>query len=84
MSRQDGAGSQYEGLPEGDTGDRHAALIIWLDTASDEGEMGREYSGGTPWLRDRLGSHAFLHSAAKNSQGTWYRAGYSWQARQGR
>jgi hypothetical protein len=38
--------------------------------------MGREYSGGAPWLRDRLGSHAFLHSAAKNRQGTWYRASY--------
>jgi hypothetical protein len=38
--------------------------------------MGREYSGGTPWLRDRLGSHASPHSAAKNSQGTWHRASY--------
>jgi hypothetical protein len=47
------------------TGDRQAALIIRLATASDGGGMGREYSGGTPWLRDRLVSHAFLHSAAK-------------------
>jgi hypothetical protein len=76
MSRQGREGSQYEGLPEGDTSDRQAALIIRLDTASDEEEMGREYSCVTPWLRDRLGSHAFLHSAAKNSPGTWYRAGY--------
>jgi hypothetical protein len=76
MSRQGREGSQYQGLPEGDTGDRQDALIIRLDTASDEGGMGREYSGGTSWLRDRLGSHAFLHSAAKYSQGTWYRAGY--------
>jgi hypothetical protein len=76
MPRQGQEGSQYEGLPEGYTGDRQAALIIRLDTASDEGEMGREYSGGTSWLRYRLGSHAFLHSAAKNHQGTWYRASY--------
>jgi hypothetical protein len=76
MPRQGREGSQYQGLPEGDTSDRQAALIIRLDTASDEGGMGREYSGETPWLRDRLGSHAFLHSAAKNSHGTWYRAGY--------
>jgi hypothetical protein len=62
MPRQGREGSQYEGLPEGNTGYRQAAYIIWLDTASDEGGMGREYSGGTPWLRDRLGSHAFLHS----------------------
>jgi hypothetical protein len=51
------------------------ALIIKLDMASDEGGMGRKYSGGTPCLRDRLGLHAFLHSAAENRQGTWYRAG---------
>jgi hypothetical protein len=44
MSRQGREGSQYEGLPEGDTGDRQASLIIRLDTASDEGGMGREYS----------------------------------------
>jgi hypothetical protein len=85
MPRQGREGSQYEVLPEGDTGDRQAALIIRLDTASDEGGMGREYSGGIPWLRDRLGSHAFLHSAAKYCQGTWYRAGYypastAWEA----
>jgi hypothetical protein len=67
MPCQGREGSQYEGLPEGDTGDRQAAHIIRLDTASDEGGMSREYSGGTPWLRDRLGSHAFLHSAAKKS-----------------
>jgi hypothetical protein len=76
MRRQGQEGTQYEGLPEDDTDDRQAALIIRLDTASDEGGMGREYSGRTPWLRDRLGSHAFLHSAAKNTQGTGYRAGY--------
>jgi hypothetical protein len=76
MPRPGREGSQYEGLPEGDTGDRQAALIIWLDTASDEGRMGLENSGGTPWLRYRLASHAFLHSAAKNRQGTWYRASY--------
>jgi hypothetical protein len=76
MPRQGREGSQYEGLPEGDTGDRQASLIIRLDTAFDEGGMGREYSGGTPWLRYRLGSHAFLHSAAKNRLGTWYRARY--------
>jgi hypothetical protein len=51
-------------------------LFIRLDTASDEGGMGREYLGGTPWMRDRLGSQEFLHSAANNSQGTWYRAIY--------
>jgi hypothetical protein len=76
MLRQGREGSQCEGLPEGDTSDRHTALIMRLDTASDEGGMGREYWGGTPWLRDRLGSHAFLHSAAKDCQGTWNRAGY--------
>jgi hypothetical protein len=76
MPRQSREGSQSEGLPEGYTSDRQAALIIRLDTASDEGGMGREDSGGTPWLRDRLGSHAFLHSPAKDCQGTWYRAGY--------
>jgi hypothetical protein len=54
MPRQCREGSQYEGLPETDTGDRQAALIIRLDMASDERVMGREYSGGTPWLRDRL------------------------------
>jgi hypothetical protein len=32
---------QYGGLPEGDTNDRQAALIIRLDTAYDEGVMGR-------------------------------------------
>jgi hypothetical protein len=64
MPRQGREGSQYEGLPEGDTGDRQAALIIRLDTASDQGGMGREYTGVTPWLRYRLGLHAFLHSAA--------------------
>jgi hypothetical protein len=69
-------GNQYERLPKGDTGDRQAALISGLEIASDEGRMGREYSGGTPWLRDRLGSHEFLHSAAKTSQGTWYRERY--------
>jgi hypothetical protein len=37
MSRQGRERSQYEELPEGDTGDRQAALIIRLDTASDEG-----------------------------------------------
>jgi hypothetical protein len=41
MPRQGWEGSQYEGLPEGDTGDRQASLIIRLDTASDEGGMGR-------------------------------------------
>jgi hypothetical protein len=76
MSGQGREGSQYERLPEGDTGDRQAALIIRLDTASDEVGMGREYSGRTPWLRDRLGSHAFLHSASKNRHGTLNRAGY--------
>jgi hypothetical protein len=59
------------------TGDRQASFITRLDMASDEGGMGREYSGGTPWLRDRLGSHASLHCTAKNCQGTWYRASYS-------
>jgi hypothetical protein len=48
MSCQGREGSQYEGLPEGNTSDRQAVLIIRLDTASDEGGMGREYSGGTP------------------------------------
>jgi hypothetical protein len=76
MPRQGREGSQYEGLPEGETGDRQAALIIRLDTASDEEGSGREYSGGTPWLRYRLGPHAFLHRAAKNRQGIWYRARY--------
>jgi hypothetical protein len=76
MTRQRREGSQYEGLPEGNTGDRQATLIIRLDTASDERGMGREYSGGIPWLRDRLGSHASLHSAEKNCQGTWYRVSY--------
>jgi hypothetical protein len=75
MFREGREGSQYEGLPEGDTGDRQAVLFIRLHTVFDERGMGREYPGGTPWLRDRHGSHAFLHSAAKNSQGTWYRAG---------
>jgi hypothetical protein len=42
--------SQHEGLTEGDKGDRQAALIIRLDTASGEWGMGREYSGGTFWL----------------------------------
>jgi hypothetical protein len=41
MSRQGQEGSQYEGLPEGDTGDRQAALIIRLEMASYEGGMGR-------------------------------------------
>jgi hypothetical protein len=76
MPRQGREGSQYEGLPEGNTGDRQAALIIRLDAASDEGGTGREYLGGTSWLRYRLGSHALPHSAAKNSQATWYRASY--------
>jgi hypothetical protein len=76
MPRQGREGSPYEGLPEGETGDRQAAIFIRLDTASDEGGMGREYSGGTPWLRYRLGLHEFLHSAAKNSQGTLYHADY--------
>jgi hypothetical protein len=76
MPCQGWEGIQYEGLPEGDTGDRQAALIIRLDTASDEGGMGREHSGGTPWLRYRLGSQTFLHGAAKNCQGTWYHASY--------
>jgi hypothetical protein len=75
-TRQGQERSQYGRLPEGDTGDRQACLIIRLKTASNEGEIGRKYSGGTPWLRDRLGSHVFLHIAAKNSQGTWYRASY--------
>jgi hypothetical protein len=68
MPRQGREGSQYEGLPEGDTGDRQAALIMRLDTASDDEEMGREYSGGTFWLRDRLGSHAFLIAPRKISK----------------
>jgi hypothetical protein len=76
MPCQGREGSQHEGLPGGGTGDRQATFNIRYDTASDEGGMGRDYSGGTPWLRDRLRSHAFLHSAAKNSQGTWYREGY--------
>jgi hypothetical protein len=64
-------------LLEGDTDDRQAALIIRLDTASNEGGMGRVYPDVTPWLRDRLGSHVFLRSAAKDCQGAWHRAGYS-------
>jgi hypothetical protein len=76
MPRQGREGSQYEGLPEGVTGDRQAASIIRLDTASDEGEVGREYTNGTPWLRYRPGSHALLHSAANSSQGTWHLASY--------
>jgi hypothetical protein len=40
MPRQDRECGQYEGLPEGATGDRQAALIIRHDTASDEGRMG--------------------------------------------
>jgi hypothetical protein len=60
MPHQDREGSQHEGLPEGDTCDRQAALINRLDTASDEGGMGRKYSGVTPWLRYRLGSHALV------------------------
>jgi hypothetical protein len=42
MTRQGWEGRKYEELPEGDTGDRQAALIIRLDTASDEGGMSRE------------------------------------------
>jgi hypothetical protein len=38
-------GSLYEGLSEGDTGDRQDALIIRLDTASEEEGMSREYPG---------------------------------------
>jgi hypothetical protein len=76
MLRQGLRGSQFEGLPEGDAGDRQAALIIRFYTEYDEGGLSREYPGGTPWLRDRLGSHAFLPSAAKNSRGIWYRASY--------
>jgi hypothetical protein len=38
--------------------------------------MDRKYSSGTNWLRYKLGSHAFLHSTAKNSQDAWYRASY--------
>jgi hypothetical protein len=53
MPRQGWEGSQYKGLPEGDTGDRQAALIIRLDMTSDKGGMGRECPHGTPWLRDR-------------------------------
>jgi hypothetical protein len=63
-------GNQYEGLPEGGTGDRQVSLIIRLEKKSDEAGMGRKYPGGAPWLRGRLGSRAFLHSAAKNCQGT--------------
>jgi hypothetical protein len=55
MLRQGREGSQYEGLPEDDTCDRQAALMIRLDTVFDEGGIGREHSGGTSWLRDRLG-----------------------------
>jgi hypothetical protein len=55
MPRQGREGSQYEGLLEGDTGDQQAALIIRIDTVSAEGVIGREYSGRTPWLRDRFG-----------------------------
>jgi hypothetical protein len=76
MPRQGRECSQYERLPEGDTGDRQADIIFRLHTASDEGGMGREYPGGTPWLRDRPGSHASLHSSAKECQGAWHRAGY--------
>jgi hypothetical protein len=76
MPRQGREGSQYEVLPEVDTGDRQASLIIRLEMAFYERAMGREYSGGTPWLRYRLGSLAFLYSAAKNRLGTWYRASY--------
>jgi hypothetical protein len=36
-------------LPEGDTGDRQAALIIRLDTAFDEGGMGRNGLGVLEW-----------------------------------
>jgi hypothetical protein len=46
MPRQGQDDSQYEGLPEGDTGDRQASLIIRLDTASDEGGSG---SGVLGW-----------------------------------
>jgi Reverse transcriptase (RNA-dependent DNA polymerase) len=45
---------------------RHSTKGGWVG-------MGWEYSSGTPWQRDRLGSHAYLHSAAKCS---WYSAGY--------
>jgi hypothetical protein len=38
MPRQGREDIQYEGLPEGDTGDRKATLIISLDTAADDGE----------------------------------------------
>jgi hypothetical protein len=48
MPRQCREGSQSEGMPEGDNGDRQAALIIRLDTAFDEGGMGREYPGRAP------------------------------------
>jgi hypothetical protein len=41
MPRQGQDDSQYEVLPEGDTSDRQAALIISLDIASDEGELVR-------------------------------------------
>jgi hypothetical protein len=47
LPRQGREGSQYEGLPEGETGDRQTALINRLDMASDEREMVREYSGRT-------------------------------------
>jgi hypothetical protein len=84
MPCQGREGSQYEGLPDGDICYRQAALIIRLDTASDEGGMGPEYSSGTLWLHDRLGSHAFLHSAAKNSQAHGIARAILRQARQGR
>jgi hypothetical protein len=76
MPRQGRKGSQYGGFPEGDKGNLTAALITRLDTASDEVGMSPEYPNGTSWLRDRLGSHTFLHSALKNSQDTWHRASY--------
>jgi hypothetical protein len=44
MPRQGREDIQYEGLPEGDTGDRKATLIISLDTAADDGGMGRGIS----------------------------------------
>jgi hypothetical protein len=84
MFRQGREGSQYEGLPEGDTGDRQASLIIRIDAASDEEGMGREYSGVTPWLRDRLGSHKVLHSAAKIAKVYGIARAILRQARQGR
>jgi hypothetical protein len=58
--------------------------IIRLDTASDEEGMGREYSSVTPWLRDRLGSHAFLHSAAKKAKVHGIARNILRKARQGR